>query len=114
MTWSGCPLLLTSPDELHDNRAFLDAVTYEVIAEIDVFAAAVKHWILAKGNRRLVVDEDERRGGVLIQHLAEKASKPNALTGCCSCRDVLRLARRYGDNLLPHRLPADGTIPEKE
>lgn len=52
-------LLLTSPDELHDHRAFLDAVTYEVIAEIDVLAAVVKHWVLAEGNHRLVIDEDE-------------------------------------------------------
>ena len=39
---------------------------YEVMAEIDVLAAVMKHWVLEEGNRRLVVDEDECRGGVLI------------------------------------------------
>ena len=32
-------LLLTSPGELHDHCTFLDAVMYEVIADIDVFLA---------------------------------------------------------------------------
>ena len=34
--WQDVGLLLTSPDELHVHRALLDAVLYEVIAEIDV------------------------------------------------------------------------------
>src|SRR4051812_27100197 len=38
-------LLHTSPYELHDHHAFLDAVSYELVAKIDVLAAVVKHWV---------------------------------------------------------------------
>ena len=85
-------LLLTSPDELHIHRALLDIVTYKVIVKIDVLAAIMKYLVLAEENRQFVLNEDECRGIVLVQHLAEKTSQPYPLTCCCSYRDVYTIS----------------------
>ena len=36
-------VLLVGPDELHDHRSLLDAITYEVVAEINVLVEVVKY-----------------------------------------------------------------------
>lgn len=49
-------VLLVGPDELHDHRSLLDAITYEVVAEINVLVEVVKYQIVAELDRKLIVD----------------------------------------------------------
>ena len=64
-----------------------------MVPDLNVFPAVMEERVLRQGERRLVVDEEFRPCGFLVQHLAKQPRQLDALTRSGSGSHVLGLAR---------------------
>ncbi|KAJ1283616.1 hypothetical protein BS78_03G141900 [Paspalum vaginatum] len=97
-------------DDLPSTDTFPD----EVESYVDVLAPIVEDRVLGELNGGPVVHPQDRHAGLLSCHLPQQPPETHRLAAHRRSRDVLRLARREGDNPLLHALPGDHTPAEEE
>lgn len=74
---------------------------------INVLASVMQYQILIESDSGFIIHNQLERFQLLPDHLANKATEPDALTRRNCCRDVLCLTGRQRDDLLLLLSPSD-------